>query len=128
MNRRARQRLIIAAAVAAAVLAAVLVVVLNRSQNTPQPTGNPIASDVGAKIRTQGATLSAEVITPKGHGPFPLIVMPAAWGPPATVYHAIGTQFARVGYQIVAYAQRGFGGSTGKVDFAGGGSQHDASD
>jgi putative CocE/NonD family hydrolase len=128
MNRRDRRRVIIAAAVAVAVVAAVLVVALTRHQTTPQLPGNPIASDVGREIPSRGATLSAEVITPKGRGPFPLIVMPAAWGAAATVYRAIGLQFARSGYEIVAYSQRGFGGSAGKVDFAGQGSQHDASE
>ncbi|HSY15640.1 MAG TPA: CocE/NonD family hydrolase [Jatrophihabitantaceae bacterium] len=66
-----------------------------------------------------GAHLAAELIAPKGSGPFPLLVMPAAWGAGASQYAIVGARLAADGYLVVAYAQRGFGGSTGLIDFAG---------
>src|SRR5438105_3896404 len=108
MNRGDRRRLLIALAVAVAVAAVVGVVVLTRPSSTSRPPTSGIASDLPRTIPSDGAKLAAEVITPKGSGRAPLIVMPAAWRSPATVYHEIGVQFARSGYQVVAYAQRGF--------------------
>ncbi|MFN2562369.1 MAG: alpha/beta fold hydrolase, partial [Jatrophihabitans sp.] len=98
------------------------VVVLSTGDGiTPAAKPPPgVASDVAAKIPTAGGiTLSAEVITPKGPGPFPLVVMPGSWGSAATEYHLPGQQFAAQGYQVVGYAQRGFKGSGGTIDFAG---------
>lgn len=98
----------------------------NSSSSNPPPAG--IASDVATSIPTDGAKLAAEVITPKGAGKAPLVVMPAPWGTnTAASYHAVATQFATSGYVVVAYNQRGFGKSTGKVDFAGSATQRDAS-
>jgi predicted acyl esterase len=83
-------------------------------------------TDHSVRIPTAGATLSAEVFTPATHGPAPLVVMPAAWGAGPAMYHAIAGQLADTGYAVVAYAQRGLGGSTGAVDFAGADTQRDA--
>jgi putative CocE/NonD family hydrolase len=52
--------------------------------------------------------------------------MPASWGAAADAYRDIATRFAKEGYVVVSYAQRGFGGSSGRVDFAGPATQHDA--
>ena len=91
---------------------------------------SPVAGGVGSQrtvtIPTDGAQLSAQVLTPAHpDGRAPLIVMPASWGQPATEYHAVATGFASAGYVVVAYAQRGFPASTGSVDFGGPATQHD---
>jgi predicted acyl esterase len=112
--------LVLAAVVA--VVAGVVVVVLSTGSGTVPAAKPPpgVASDVAAKIpAADGISLSAEVITPKGPGPFPLVVMPGSWGSAATEYHLPGQQFAAQGYQVVGYAQRGFKGSGGAIDFAG---------
>jgi predicted acyl esterase len=74
-----------------------------------------------------GVTLSAEVITPRGNAPFPLVVMPASWGSGPEEYRVLGRSFAAAGYQVVAYAQRGFRKSGGVIDFAGTDTQRDVS-
>jgi predicted acyl esterase len=105
-----------------AIAAAVAVVVVSTGDGTAPAAKPPpgVASDVAAKIPAAGGiTLSAEVITPKGPGPFPLVVLPGSWGSAATEYHLPGQQFAAQGYQVVSYAQRGFKGSGGAIDFAG---------
>lgn len=111
--------LLVAAVLAVAV--AVAVAVLSTGGTTPAAKPPPgVAADVAARIpAADGVTLSAEVITPKGSGPFPLVVMPGSWGSPATEYHLPGQQFAAQGYEVVSYAQRGFKGSGGAIDFAG---------
>ena len=69
---------------------------------------------------TDGTTLSAESYVPGGNGPYPLVVMPASWGSAATEYASLANGFAALGYVVVAYAQRGFGASTGQIDLADG--------
>ncbi len=126
MYRRDRRRLIAGIGAALAVVATVVtVIVTNSTSSDEQPPG--IASDALRTIPLQGASLAAEVFTPKRAAGAPLLVMPASWGVGASEYRHIATLFARSGYQVVAYAQRGFGGSTGKVDFAGRETQQDAS-
>jgi putative CocE/NonD family hydrolase len=122
MRRPNRTQLIIAV-LAVGVFAAGLVTYLaKRTDGQAKPS---IASDVGQIIPSQGAKLAAEVITPKGVAHPPLVVMPAGWGQAGTEYHFVGLRFAQSGYEVVAYGQRGFGKSTGAVDFAGAGTQHD---
>jgi putative CocE/NonD family hydrolase len=124
---RARRRLIVSIVIAVAVIvAATLYFVVFRSTSSHPEEG--IASDVNKTIPVNGAVLSADVITPRGVAKPPLIVFPGAFGSKARTVHEISLYFARVGYLVVAYAQRGFGGSTGQVDFAGPATQHDASD
>ena len=53
--------------------------------------------------------------------------MPASWGQSADEYAAVATGFAALGYLVVAYAQRGFGGSGGVIDFAGTATRDDVS-
>jgi predicted acyl esterase len=53
--------------------------------------------------------------------------MPGSWGSPPTEYAAVATGFAALGYQVVVYSQRGFGGSTGAIDFAGAATRNDVS-
>ena len=111
--------------VAVVVLAVTLYfVVFNRS--THHERG--IAADVHKTISVDGVDLAAEVITPNGVTRPPLIVMPGSFGGGPDSYHQISLLFARAGYQVVAYGQRGFGGSTGKIDFAGSATQQDARD
>jgi predicted acyl esterase len=113
---------VLALAVVVAVAAAVVVVVVSSGGGKVTPAKPPpgVASDRAVKIPAAGGvTLLAEVITPKGAGPFPLVVMPGSWGSGPTEYRAPGLQFAAAGYQVVSYAQRGFKGSGGAIDFAG---------
>lgn len=125
MPRRDRRPYIAGLIVALFVIVGVVIYVVGKpSDSTPKPIG--IGTDVGHAIPSDGVKLAAEVMTPAGHKPAPLVVMPAAWANPGTSYHAIATLLARSGFEVVAYGQRGFGGSTGKVDFAGAGSQRDA--
>jgi predicted acyl esterase len=125
MLRRDRRPFIAGLIVALAVIVGVVIYVVGKpGTSTPRPVG--IGTDVGHTISSDGVKLAAEVMTPAGHKAAPLVVMPAAWANPSTSYHAIATLLARAGFEVVAYGQRGFGGSTGKVDFAGAGSQRDA--
>lgn len=122
MTHRARRRLIAAAVVVVA--GAGLAVALVRGSGSTASRG--IASDTSRTIAAGGGvTLAAEVITPRGGGRPPLVVMPASWGQAESEYHAIGRMLAGSGYQVVAYAERGFGKSTGAVDFGGPATQHD---
>jgi len=64
-------------------------------------------------------SLAATVFKPKGSGTHPLIVMPSAWGARQTEYVNVGGMFARAGFVVVTYTQRGFYSSGGQIDFAG---------
>ncbi|GAB2478923.1 hydrolase CocE/NonD family protein [Jatrophihabitans fulvus] len=93
----------------------------------------PAAGAVGSVARAtitadDGTTLSAQVVRPRNRGKAPLVVMPASWGQPATQYESIAREFAATGYVVVAYAQRGFAGSQGDVDFMGERTQRDVTD
>jgi predicted acyl esterase len=108
------------------VLAAVAFVVVHLRG---RGTGTALGSDVSASIPTSdGVQLSAQVISPGGSGPFPLLVMPASWNSPAQEYRTVGSAFAAAGVQVVAYAQRGFRGSGGEADLGGARTQKDVSD
>ncbi|MDT4931380.1 MAG: hypothetical protein QOF92_4247 [Pseudonocardiales bacterium] len=112
-----------------AVLAAGVVVVAVRSGSDGVGAKPHNAADVRATIRTSdGVTLAAEVITSKGTGPAPLVVMPASWGATAAEYHVVGMRFAAAGYVVLAYTQRGFFDSGGEIDFAGPRTQRDVSE
>lgn len=107
--------------------AAAVVFVIVRSNNPARfkPIAG-VASDRAATIRAHdGISLGAEVITPRGAGPFPLLVMPGSWGAAASEYRFPGEQFAADGYQVVSYGQRGAKGSGGTADFAGDDSRKD---
>jgi predicted acyl esterase len=108
-----------------AVAVAAISVVLTSKDSTP--SSSDVASDKVSMIPTAGATLAAEVVTPKKPARPALIVMPGGWGQTATANRAIATMLAQDGYLVVAYAERGFPASTGEVDFGGAGSQHDVS-
>ncbi|HEY1489227.1 MAG TPA: CocE/NonD family hydrolase, partial [Micromonosporaceae bacterium] len=109
------------AILAVLVAAGVLVIALVRSEGGGSG-GEAVTIPAG-----DGVTLAAESFKPDGAGPHPLIVMPASWGNSATEYRLLAERFAARGYVVVAYAQRGFAGSSGEVDFAGAPTQHDAS-
>ena len=116
-------RVLLAVGAVAVLTAAVFVAIWAR-----RPSGGTHGSDTNASIRAaDGSTLSALVISPSGSGPFPLLVLPASWGAPASEYRTIGRTFADAGYAVVAYAQRGFRGSGGTIDFAGAATQRDVS-
>jgi predicted acyl esterase len=127
LNPRDRRRLVVSAIIAAAViLAATLYFVVFRSSSSHPKHG--IASDSYQKIAVDGVELAAEVLTPRNVAKPPLIVIPGSFGTQgsAKTLHQVSAHFARLGYEVVAYGQRGFGGSTGKVDFAGPATQRDA--
>jgi predicted acyl esterase len=99
------------------------VVVTTNGNNNP----NGVASDkVQAIPGSDGTPLAAEVMIPKGTGPFPLVVMPGSWGKNETEYHYPGLTFASAGYVVVGYAQRGFLNSGGRIDLAGDPTRADA--
>jgi putative CocE/NonD family hydrolase len=108
----------------AAVLALTAVLVVHFRQSNGPSAGSDVAVSIPA---SGGISLSAEAISPAGSGPFPLVVMPASWGSPAREYRTVGAAFAAAGFEVVAYAQRGFQGSGGSVDLAGPQTQRDAS-
>jgi predicted acyl esterase len=117
-----RPLLIIAAAVV--VVAGVAVVVFVRRSALP----GGVASDKNKMIAVGGGVqLAAEVITPSDASHAPLLVMPASWGSAVSEYHALGLMLAKAGFQVVAYAQAGFGGSSGEIDYAGPQTQREAS-
>lgn len=116
-------RVLFAAGTAAVLTTAVLVVIWAR-----RPGTGTHGTGANATIRTaDGIALSALTISPSGSGPFPLLVMPASWGAAASEYRDLGRTLADRGYEVVAYAQRGFGGSGGTIDFAGSATQRDVS-
>lgn len=114
---------LVSGALAVVALVAVLLVVNHDGGSS----GRRGAAEQAATIRVHGAELAAEVVTPRAAAHAPLVVMPASWGQPATEYREIARTFAAAGYQVVAYAQRGFAPSTGQVDFAGPETQQDVS-
>ncbi|HEV7206737.1 MAG TPA: alpha/beta fold hydrolase [Jatrophihabitans sp.] len=121
------RRLLVAVA-ALVLVAAIAVVAMIGPGSGSSPSIGGVASDRPATVPVgSGVSLAAEIITPRGRGAHPLVVMPASWGQPATEYRAVGRALASSGYQVVAYAQRGFATSTGAVDFAGPATQRDAS-
>jgi predicted acyl esterase len=114
-----------AAGIAAAALAIAAVVALIVQHNRPPVTD---ASSGAVTIPASGgAHLAGRVYTPAGAGTFPLVVMPGSWASPPTEYAAVATGFAALGYQVVVYSQRGFGGSTGAIDLAGSATRNDVS-
>ena len=62
-----------------------------------------------------GTALSAVIDRPASSTPYPLVVVPGHWGEKPGNNAAL----AGLGFEVVDYAQRGFGGSGGQVDFAG---------
>jgi predicted acyl esterase len=81
-----------------------------------------------AKVRIPvggGVSLSAELVRPKGNGPFPLVLLPTSLGSPLTEYRGFAGPLVRAGYEAVIYVQRGYGGSGGAVDFAAAPTQQD---
>jgi putative CocE/NonD family hydrolase len=123
---RDRRPFIVGGAVVALVLALAVTYFVTRGGGSGS-TQHGIASDVSKTIPVDGASLSAEVVTPDHDSGAPLLVIPGAWGAKARTYKSIATEFAQSGYQVVVYAQRGLGGSTGEADFAGLATQRDAS-
>lgn len=118
-----RTRLSLLAVAAVLVLVgAIFVVVDNNAEDGPS---GGVASERTVSIDAAGTTLSALVVTPKDEAKPALVVMPASWGQPATQYRPIARQLAAEGFLVVAYAQRGFGGSGGTVDLAGAATQAD---
>jgi predicted acyl esterase len=113
-------------AVVAAIVAGVLVAVIVARRHHHDTT-----SSVGARqVRipaANGASLSALVLRPSGSARVPLLVMPASWSAAATQYEKAMPKLVARGFEVIAYAQRGVGGSTGIVDFAGPATQHDLS-
>lgn len=114
------------AVVVVAVIVAIVVVVTNGGAKT-SGKGNK-AGNGAVTIPVDGdAALSALVASPPGKGPFPLVVMPGSWSAAATEYARAMPALVQRGFVVVSYAQRGVGGSTGSVDFAGPQTQKDVS-
>jgi putative CocE/NonD family hydrolase len=111
------------------VLVAAIVVIAKSGRPSPSdPKINGVASDKQVSIPVgSGVSLSAEVVTPKGSGKFPLVVMPTAWGSELNQYHGFVGVLARDGYQVVTYVQRGFHSSGGTADFGDTPTQRDVS-
>ena len=122
-----RQRRQVVAGLCAAALAVAAVVALAVQHAHKPSTGGTGSTRAVTIAASGGAHLAAHVYTPSGSGRFPLVVMPGSWSSDATEYTAVATGFAALGYEVVSYAQRGFGGSTGAVDFAGPATRGDVS-
>lgn len=122
--RSSRQQLIAAICAAALAVAAVIALAV---QHSHKPASTFSAGGAATIAASGGAHLAARVYSPLGKGPFPLVVMPGSWGSQSTEYAAVATGFAALGYDVVAYAQRGFGGSSGTIDFAGTATRNDVS-
>lgn len=113
-----RPLLLLAAGLSVAAVAAGVVFVL--TDNGPARTKGATPSSARVTIPGEGGTaLGAYLIKPSGSGQHPLLVMPASWGAGAEEYLVIGRRLAAHGYVVVSYAQRGFGGSAGEIDFGG---------
>lgn len=122
---RDRRPLLVGVVVGLAVLVAVVSYFVVTGTGSSSPPSD-VATDVRKTISVDGVRLAAEVVTPQDSADPPLLVIPGSWGADVATYHSIATLFAHDGYQVVVYAQRGFGGSTGRADFAGPASQRDA--
>jgi predicted acyl esterase len=109
-----RRQLLAGIAAAALAIAAVVALVVQHRHSPRAGLSGSVSIPASG-----GAHLAGRVYTPAGSGTFPLVVMPGSWGSPPTEYAAVATGFAALGYQVVVYSQRGFGGSTGTIDFAG---------
>lgn len=101
----------------------------SRSVSSVSPetsTSAPVAAALGAGASTatirvsDGTALSAYVVIPanKSGQKLPLLVMPASWGATAKEYGFAALELADQGYEVISYAQRGFGGSGGQADWA----------
>jgi dienelactone hydrolase len=117
MRIRSPRWLALAVVAVAAVLTGVLVVVLHRSGSSGSPAAGRVETRTIAG--TGGVELSAMSYVPSGTGRFPLIVMPGSWGSHASEYQYVAAGFQALGFAVVSYAQRGFGGSGGLIDLAG---------
>lgn len=126
MHPRERRRRYVIAGIATAVVVilALAIFFIVFYKHDSKETG--VASDVTKMIPVNGAELAAEIITPRGVEHPPLIIMPGSFGGSAGSYKRVSLLLARSGYEVVAYGQRGFGGSTGQVDFGGPATQRDA--
>jgi putative CocE/NonD family hydrolase len=117
----------IAIAVGAVVVLGAAIVVIVKSRGH-EPVASGVASDTKVRIPVRGeVSLIADVVTPRGSGRFPLVIMPTSWGSEITEYHGLADVLARDGYQVVTYVQRGFHQSGGQADFAGPPTQRDVS-
>lgn len=126
MRRPSRPQLLIGAAALAVLGTVVGLLVATGGSNGPHPPRGITDRQVRIPL-DGGGTLSAEVITPRGSGRVPLVVLPASWGSSASEYRYLGYQLAEAGDQVVSYAQPGFGGSGGTIDYAGPATQQAAS-
>ena len=77
---------------------------------------------------SDGVRLAGYLSTPTRGTGRPLLIMPGAWGAGSDQYRSISDRAVSLGYDVVAYTQRGFGGSGGLIDMAGSRTQVDVSD
>ncbi|MDT4891296.1 MAG: hypothetical protein QOE97_331 [Pseudonocardiales bacterium] len=125
-DRRGRTVAIVIAVVAAIVAAGLVAVIVVRRHHDPQQQ-SPAGAQAVQIPAADAATLSALMLRPKGSAHVPLLVMPAAWTASATQYAKALPKLVAHGFEVITYAQRGVGGSTGTVDFAGPATQRDVS-
>ncbi|MEU3354462.1 CocE/NonD family hydrolase [Streptomyces sp. NPDC037389] len=109
-------------------LAALVVVLLVTVSAVAAPaavrtaTGGPHGTAIEV---APGVRLRAEVYEPAGHGPHPLVVMPASFFPepffpdPAVHQGPAARRLAAAGYVVVGYRPRGLPGSGGTFGMAG---------
>ncbi|MGV9879656.1 CocE/NonD family hydrolase [Streptomyces sp. NPDC003006] len=72
-------------------------------------------------------TLRSVVVQPRSRGPHPLVLIPSPWGGNALYGMQVAARLAERGYVAISYSERGFGGSTGRVEVAGSGDVADLS-
>lgn len=66
-----------------------------------------------------GAEIASTVFLPEGHGTHPVIMSSHGWGNDRSSVEAYGRFFAKHGYVVITWDQRGFGESDGEVDTSG---------
>ena len=74
-----------------------------------------VTSYTATVTASDGVALKALVQIPATTGSHPLVVAPSPWGGAPRTY----TVLTDAGFEVVSYAQRGFGGSGGAADLAG---------
>jgi len=117
MSRVPRWRLVTAIVVALLATLAAVVYALHKPRGLI--SGPCTSSQTIARIPAPGAQLTAQLTTAHGPGPHGLVVMPSSWALDETQYQFVADLFASRCFDVVAYTQRGFRNSTGRIDFAG---------
>ncbi|HJQ43224.1 MAG TPA: CocE/NonD family hydrolase [Jatrophihabitantaceae bacterium] len=120
-----RRRVILIVILVLVVVVGVVVALVARGGGKSKKHANAPTGTIVVPV--DGAKLQANLERPSGNGPFPLVVMPGSWTAKADEYAQAVPKLVQRGFEVLAYAQRGVGGSTGTVDFAGPQTQKDVS-